>query len=66
MEFNGKVEGHRGEAARLELMARDLLSSAAIRKEVAAELRERAALHLEKAQEAAFQTYAEELFAVAE
>lgn len=48
--YNTKVEGHRGEAVRLEQMARDLLSSAAIRKEIAAELRTRAKAHWEAAE----------------
>lgn len=58
-EYNTKVEGHRGEAARLEIQAQQLLMPAAKRKEIAAELRERAQAHWAKAQEAAFETYSE-------
>lgn len=66
MEYNTKVEGHRGEAARLEQMAQDLLRPVKERKIIALELRTRAEEHLALAQEAAFQTYAEEMFACAE
>ena len=58
-EYNTKVEGHRGEAARLEIQAQQLLMPAAKRKELAAELRAKAQLHWQKAQDAAFETYAE-------
>jgi len=51
-EYNTKAEGHRGEAARLEIQAQQLLLPAAKRKEIAAELRERAAAHWAKAAEA--------------
>ena len=50
--FNTKAEGHRGEAVRLELMAKDLLSPAAKRTEIAAELRVRAEAHWAIAAEA--------------
>lgn len=51
-EYNTKAEGHKGEAARLEIQAQQLLMPAAKRKEIAAELRERAAAHWAKAVEA--------------
>lgn len=65
--YNTKVEGHKGEAARLEQMARDLLKPAAQRKEIAAELRARAASHWAMADEAlrqieGFDTPVEDLF----
>lgn len=50
--YNTKAEGHKGEAARLELMAQQLLMPAAQRKELAAELRAKAQVHWEKAQAA--------------
>jgi len=50
--YNTKAEGHRGEAARLEIQAQQLLLSAAKRKEIAAELKERAQAHWAKAAEA--------------
>lgn len=65
-EYNTKVEGHRGEAARLEIQAQQLLMPAAKRKELAAELRARAQLHWQKAQDAAFETYAEPFEALTE
>jgi hypothetical protein len=51
--YNTKAEGHRGEAARLEILAQQLeMRSAAQRKEIAAEYRARAAAHWAKAAEA--------------
>lgn len=47
--YNTKAEGHKGEAARLEIMAQQLLMPAAKRKEIAAELKERAQKHWEAA-----------------
>jgi hypothetical protein len=60
-EYNTKVEGHRGEAARLEQHARWLLAPAAVRKEIAAELKAKADVHWKAAQDAAFQTYGFEM-----
>jgi hypothetical protein len=51
--YNTKSEGHKGEAARLEILAQQLeLRSAVARKEIAAEYRERAQAHWIKAAEA--------------
>jgi len=47
--YNTKAEGHKGEAARLEIQAQQLLLPAARRKEIAAELQERAQAHWAKA-----------------
>lgn len=65
-EYNTKVEGHRGEARRLEMMAAQLELPAKDRKEIAAQLRAKAAIHWEKAGDITFASYAANVAASAE